>query len=375
MRQGARTVHEVDLDTSLNAFRGLPVGLAVWQLRDSRDLRSLRLIGANPAADRELRASIGFAFGKSISEAFPKLLDTPIPERYRQIVLSGKPETFGELTYQDARIAESVFWVDCFPLPDRCIGVTFENITERKRATQGQTRALQLLHRVTMFLNDAPSALDAAQYCVDAICAEIGWPVGRFFLADEISPSRFLPNPVWHFSDPQRFRSFRKATEMYECDFTNKLALEYRTLQGQKAGLTKSVGFSVGENGFLRGVMEFSSEGFAPLDEHIFRAISNIGYQLGQAFARERITRECDRVQEQMLSQKAHHNAMSRILFSGPRSLSGVVEVLESKKRTHRAIARSSKELFESTRQMRQHLDELKRIIARPVEFRSHSNP
>src|SRR5579864_3165177 len=128
MHQGACTVHEVDLHTSLNAFRGLPTGVAVWQLRDAKDVRSLRLVGDNPAAERELRAPLAFAVGKSITECFPKLLDTPVPERYRRVVLSGKPDTFGEFEYQDARIPGGVFWVDCFPLPDHCVGVALENI-------------------------------------------------------------------------------------------------------------------------------------------------------------------------------------------------------------------------------------------------------
>jgi hypothetical protein len=369
MHQGACTVHEVDLRTSLNAFHGLPVGVAVWQLRDPRDVQSLHLVGANPAAERELGSPIGFALGRPIGEAFPKLLETPVPARYRHVALSGKSETLGELTYQDSRIAESVFWVDCFPLPERCVGVTFENITERKRMTQAQGRALQLLHRITMFLNDAPTVFDAAQFCVDEICTQIGWPVGRFFLSDEVSPSRFRSNPVWHFSDPNRFRAFRKATEMYECDLTNKLALEYRTIQGQKAGLTKSVGFSVVENDFLRGALEFSSEAFEPLDEHIFRAISNIGYQLGHVFARERLAYEQDRIQELTLLPKGPH-AMSEILFPGPSSLSAVVDVLESTKRVHGAITRPPHEVLESMRQRQQNLDDLRRIIARPVDLR-----
>jgi hypothetical protein len=375
MHQGACTVREVDVQASLLAFRNLPVGVAVIQLLDPKDVRSLRLIGANQAAERELRAPIGLAVGRSLVESFPKFFDTPVAERYRQVALSGKPDTFGEFTYQDSRIPEGIFWIDCFPLPDRCVGVSVENITERKRLAQGQSRALQLLHRITVFLNDAPTVLEAAQFCVDEICKQIGWPVGRFFLSDELSPSRFLPNPVWHLSDLQRFRAFRKATELYEADLTNKFALDYRTIQGQKAGLKKSVGISVVENDFLRGVLEFSSEGFTPLDEHVFRAISNVGFQLGQVFARERLAREYTRIQELMMSQESHHHAMSKILFSGPGSLSGVVEMLESKKRTQRAITRSSKELLETTRQMRQHLDDLKRIIARPVEFPSNTNP
>ena len=168
---------------------------------------------------------------------------------------------------------------------------------------------------------------------------------------------------------------FEEMTELYECDLTNKLALEHRALHRQKARLTKSVGFSVVENDFLRGVLEFSSEGFEPLDEWMFRAISKVGFQLGHVLAREHLTLEYNRAPEQMLSQEGHCHAMSRLLFSGPGSLPGVVEALEFRKQTRRAIARSSTGILESTCQMRQCLEELKRIIVRPVEFRPDKNP
>jgi hypothetical protein len=367
MHQGACAVREVDLDTSLRAFHSLPTGVAVWQLRDARDVRSFRFVGVNPAGERELRAPLAFAVGKSITECFPKLLDTPVPERYRSVVLSGKPDTFGELVYRDARIPEGVFWVDCFPLPERCVGVAVENITERKRMTRAQGNALQLLHRVTVFLNDAPTALEAAQFCIDEVCAQIGWPVGRFFLSDETCASRYLPNPVWHLSDPHRFAAFRKATELYELNVTNPLTLEYRTIQGQKAGLTKSVGFKVVENDFLRGVLEFSSESCAPLDEHIFRAISNIGFQLGQVFARERLREQYGRLQELISSRDADQSAISRVLFSGRASLSAEISSLETHRRSRKSVAASSREVVESMRQMRKHLDELRRLVAKPI--------
>jgi hypothetical protein len=222
MHTEACSLREIDLSSSLRAFRTLPIGVTVWQLRDPNDLRSLRLIDANPAAEREFRAPLGFAVGKPIVECFPKLLDTPLPERCRRVVLSGKPETLGEFAYRDACIPEGVFWADVFPLPDRSVGLALENITERKRTTQNQTRALQLLHRVTVHLNEMPALLQAAQFCVDEICAQIGWPVGHFFLSDEACGSHFLPNPVWHLSDMNRFRAFRKATELFERDLTNK---------------------------------------------------------------------------------------------------------------------------------------------------------
>jgi hypothetical protein len=351
MHQGACPLREVDLATSLRAFRDLPMGVAVWRLRKPKDVRSLQLVGVNPAVERELRAPLGFAVGKSISECFPRLLDTPAPERYRRVVLSGKPDTLGELVYQDARIPKGVFWVDCFPLPEDCVGVAMENITERKRVVENQTLALQLLHRVTVFLNNAPTVTEATQFCVDEICTQIGLPVGRFFLADEMCPSRFIPNPVWHFSNVRRFRAFRKATELYERDLTNKLALQYRTIQGQKAGLARSIGFSVVENDFLRGVLDFSSEGLISLDEHIFRAISNVGFQLGQVFVRERLARGYGRVHGVRSSQET-----------------------QSLKRTHDATFALSNDLVESTTLMQEHLVELKRLTARPIEFRPNSS-
>jgi hypothetical protein len=370
MHQGACAVREVDLATTLRAFQKLPVGIAVWQLRDVDDVRSLRFVGSNPAAERELRAPVGFAVGKPITQCFPKLLDTRVPEFCRRAVLTGKPGTLGEVAYRDAHIPAGVFWMDCFPLPERCAGIALENITQPKDLVGNQLRALLLLNRITVFLSDAPTALAAAQFCVDEICAQIGWPVGRFFLSDELSPSRFLPNPVWHLSDAPRFRAFRKATEMYELDLSNKLALQHRTTQGKKARLSRSVGFSVVENDSLHGVMEFSSEDLLPLDEHVFRAISNIGFQLGQVFARERLVRQHRRTREKMLAQKAHHDAMFKIFFPGPGSLPGVVGVLESGKRAHRAFAKSSKKLLATTRQTRRHLAELKRLAAKPIEFR-----
>lgn len=367
MQTGACVLREVDLATSLRALRELPIGVMVWQLGDAKDVRSLRLVAANPASERELGVSLSFALERRIADCFPKLLDTPVPERCLQVILSGKPDTFGEFGYHDVRVPEGVFWVECFPLPDHCVGLALANITQRKRETQAQSRALQLLHRVTLFLNDAPTVLDAAKFCVDEICTRIGWPVGRFFLSDEASPSRFIANPVWYFSDAPRFKAFRMATELYERDLSNKLALEYRTIQGKKAGLRKSVGFSVVEIDHLRGVLEFSSEGSESLDEHVFRAISNVGFQLGQVFARERLAREFALVQGLIHAHHAHHDAIAKTHLIGDGSLLTSAAAIETQSRLGVAVVNSSKGVLEAAREVRQRLAELKRLIAKPA--------
>jgi PAS domain-containing protein len=362
MHQGACPVREVRLDTSLRAFLTLPFGVAVWQLRAPGDLRSLRFVGANPAAERELGVSLAFAVGKSIAECFPKLLDTQAPELYRRVALSGQPETLGEFVFRDAHIPEGVFWIDCFPMPDSCVGISMENITERKRVLENQKRALEALNNITAYLNDMPTLFEAAQFCVDEICKQTGWPVGRFFLSDEACASRFSPNCVWHFSDVRRFGAFRKATELFERDLANKLALEYRAMQGQKAGLKRSIGFSVVGGGHLRGVLEFSSETTAPLDENFSRVISNVGLQLGQVFANERALREHDRLQEHIALLNTRRDALPEVVSSGSASLPAFVASVESLKQSCRATALSSRKLAESTRLMQSHLEQMKRL-------------
>lgn len=371
MRHGVSTVPVPDVHQSLQMFHNLPIGVAVWQLRDLKDVRSFWLVGVNPAAEREARAPLGFAVGKFITENLPNLLETNLPDRWRHAVLSGRAETLGECVYGDSRIAEGVFWVECFPLPDHCVGVAMENITERKRTSENQFRALQLLHSITIHLNGTATVLEAAQFCVDHICTEIAWPVGRFFLSDDDCPSRFLPNPVWHFSDTHRFNAFRKATELYEQDLTNKLALEYRSIQGKKAGLRRSIGFSVIEDDSLRGVLEFSSEHVAPLDVNIFRAISNVGFQLGQVFARTRLGGESSYIQGPMLSLESPQAGVRKVPAGGKSSVLETSTLGSQHRAASQANAALSKEIRQAMRMMHHNLDELKRLTAKPAVLRS----
>jgi hypothetical protein len=238
-----------------------------------------------------------------------------------------------------------------------------ENITERKRIIENQKRALDALHNITIYLNDMPTSLEAAQFCVDEICKQTGWPVGRFFLGDEACASRFLPNSVWHFNDGRRFVAFRKATELFERDLGNKLALEYRAMQGQRAGLKRSVGFSVIEGGHLRGVLEFSSETAAPLDENYSRVISNVGLQLGQVFASERAWREHHRLQEHIESLSTSRDATPKALIPGA-SLPDFVASIKSLKQNCHATALSSRALAESTRLMQRQLEKMEQLAA-----------
>ena len=360
-------VNVADLTAQLQTFYNIHLGVLVWQLEDPRDVRSLRLLDLNGAAERELGTSVRRAVGKVIAGIFPALLNTQLPDSCRSVIVSGVPETVGEVRYADSRLPERVFWFDCFPLFGNCVGAAFENITERKRSEQTKAGALQLLHRITVAINGSTTAADAAQVCLQEVCQQIGWPVGRLFLTDEHSATRFVPNPIWYFSDAHRFEGFRQATEMFEQDLTNKFVLDYRMRQGTKAGLTRSVGFSVLEGNILRAVLEFSSDTAAPLDETLVSAIGDIGVQLGRVFEREGAARVIQRMhwqdEERLNATKKLRACTGRY---GP-SLKASLERLRSTKLTGGRT--SARQVANSIELMQRCLAEMREIGSPPVEF------
>ncbi len=109
-----------------------PVGMYVWQLENLDDPRSFRLLAANASSASATGVPPEAIVGKLMTEAFAGLFETVIPETYANVVRTGEAVFLGEVTYTDDNIAPSVFEVRSFPLPNNCVGISFENVTSRK---------------------------------------------------------------------------------------------------------------------------------------------------------------------------------------------------------------------------------------------------
>jgi PAS domain S-box-containing protein len=139
----------------------MPVGVLAYQLEDENDPLSLRLIASNPTASLVSGIQTGTMIGKRIGEAFPALVDTPIPATYARIATHGGIVDLGEVRYKHADSAEeNVYTVRAFPLPNRSTGVTFENITERKRSEERIARLAQRLETVSAISTTITQVLD-----------------------------------------------------------------------------------------------------------------------------------------------------------------------------------------------------------------------
>lgn len=122
------------------------VGLTVWQLEDFSDPGSLRLVTANPAASELSGVNLESFIGRTIAEGFPTLVDRQSLSKYTEVVQTGQAKDLGEVRYGDEQVALGIFSLKAFPLPNRCVGIAFENITKRKQVEEALQDALTKLN-------------------------------------------------------------------------------------------------------------------------------------------------------------------------------------------------------------------------------------
>jgi PAS domain S-box-containing protein len=113
----------------------MQLGLLVWQMPDLTDVQSLRLVECNPAARQMLQitATSESLIGQPLATIFPELLETDIPNTYAEVIRSGQSRNLCEGCYGDTT-SQKIFAMKAFPLPNGCLGLVIEDITERKQA-------------------------------------------------------------------------------------------------------------------------------------------------------------------------------------------------------------------------------------------------
>jgi len=104
--------------------------MAILRLEDPADPASLRIIALNPAAQAASDVPT-HAVGKRIDEDFPAVAKTPFPKQLAEVMRSGVAANLGEGPgqYDPTRL----FTVTAFPIPPDCVGLLFEDITERRK--------------------------------------------------------------------------------------------------------------------------------------------------------------------------------------------------------------------------------------------------
>lgn len=155
----------------------LPIGLLIYRLDNLANDKSFRVLGGNQAAVQMIGFDLRPYIGKLVNDVFQELYATGLPTRYATVVREGRSIDCGKVRYGDARVASAVFEVRAFPLPDQCVGVAFENVTEELAAKQSESNNKAFLSRILNTVADPIFVKDRAHRFTllnDAFCRFLG---------------------------------------------------------------------------------------------------------------------------------------------------------------------------------------------------------
>jgi PAS domain S-box-containing protein len=124
---------EEKLKQSESKFRkiidAIPLGMHMYELKKDG---SLIFTGANPEADTMLGVKHSQFIGMTIEEAFPGLINTEVPLKYRETAEKGSIWRNDQIEYDEGGI-KGAFEIVAFQTEPNHMAVVFNNITIRKR--------------------------------------------------------------------------------------------------------------------------------------------------------------------------------------------------------------------------------------------------
>ena len=101
---------------------------------------ALRLRAANPAAERLMRRDLYSLIGSRVEEAFPALVGSRLRDRLAGVVERGVPLRGDDLIVQPADAEQRVVTLRAFPLPDRSVAISLQDITDAVAASEALRR-------------------------------------------------------------------------------------------------------------------------------------------------------------------------------------------------------------------------------------------
>ena len=132
-----------------NIFESIPRGMFFYSLEDEE---KLVFSGFNPAAEKVLKVNCSKFMGKTIEEAFPPLVNTNIPSRYKSLAKEGGIWSWNQVDYEYEKI-KGVYEVVAFQTSPNKMVTSFTDITEKIEIENKIKESEKIL---TDFIESAP---------------------------------------------------------------------------------------------------------------------------------------------------------------------------------------------------------------------------
>ena len=216
---------EAALRESENLYRKMnensPLGMHFYKITNDNQLI---FVDANPAADNLLGVDNSQFKGKTIEEAFPLLIQTEIPERYRDAAKNGIPWSTEQIDYNDVQI-RGAFEVRAFQTTPGNMVAVFADVTARKQMEEALRESEERFR--TLYDNATIGLYRTTPVGRILMLNPAGVRMLGFDSFDEIA-QRDLENPEFHVGSPRK-------------DFSEKLERE-GTIFGMEREMLKKDG-------------------------------------------------------------------------------------------------------------------------------------
>ena len=151
---------EQSLKQAAHIVNNIQIGIHIYKLEDPEDDSTFRMVSANPASEVLTGIPAKNLVGKTLDECFPRLREKGIPKWYAEVVRTKKPIEIEDIAYEDENTIPGIFSMKVFPLPDNQIGVSFENITNRKKTEQDLRRSEEKHRQLIEIMNEGFAILN-----------------------------------------------------------------------------------------------------------------------------------------------------------------------------------------------------------------------
>ncbi len=123
----------------------LQLGVYVHKVEHAGDRWTLRCVRANPASETMSGVKVSEIVGRTVDDVLPGLRAQGVVDAAVGVFQSGVPIELDNLAYGGGPPDETDWSCSIFPLPDGHVGMTFQNVTERRRAERQARRLMDRL--------------------------------------------------------------------------------------------------------------------------------------------------------------------------------------------------------------------------------------
>ena len=131
----------------LDLFNNIDTGLCVYHIQDFKNKIELKLVAANPTFINFNETFKKVSPENSLEKNLYTLRKNGLTDVIAEMRVENKSITVGDIQCNLDSVSTIWLSVKAFPLSNNCVGVAFNDITERRKAEESRQKIIEKLHK------------------------------------------------------------------------------------------------------------------------------------------------------------------------------------------------------------------------------------